>query len=185
MRAVLTNANESLLEERRRLGIDHHDECWEGEWHLVNPPKRWHPRLQARLIVALAPLAEAAGLEPYGDSLGVFAASDDFRVPDLAFVHPADGFDDGVRSAALVIELRSPGDESYQKLPFYASRGIAEVFIIHEDRRVELYRLRDDGEMIQVESEDGGVRSAVLRCALHTVDGPAVRISWAGGTADV
>jgi len=43
MRAVLVNASDSMVEERRRLGIDKHDERWEGEWHFVNPPKYWHP----------------------------------------------------------------------------------------------------------------------------------------------
>jgi hypothetical protein len=30
VRAVLVNAPESLVEERRRLGIDRQDERWEG-----------------------------------------------------------------------------------------------------------------------------------------------------------
>lgn len=185
MSAVLIGDIAVILEERRRLGHDKQDECWEGEWHFVNPPKRWHPLLQGRLLHTLWPLAEAAGLDPYGDSLGVFGADDNWRVPDLAFVRPVDSFEEGVRSARLVIELRSPGDDSYKKLPFYAARGVEEALIVHEDRRVELYCRRDDGEMVRVTLADGGARSAVLDCTFHTVEGPALRITWAGGSAEV
>ncbi|MGI9120683.1 MAG: hypothetical protein ACR2G7_11290 [Acidimicrobiales bacterium] len=38
MRAVLLEAPQSLLEERRRLGLDIFDEMWEGVLHMVPPP---------------------------------------------------------------------------------------------------------------------------------------------------
>ena len=50
---------ESFVEERRRLGIDRQDERWEGEWHVVNPPKRWHVRLNADLFLVLGPPGQA------------------------------------------------------------------------------------------------------------------------------
>ncbi|HYB23162.1 MAG TPA: Uma2 family endonuclease, partial [Solirubrobacteraceae bacterium] len=33
-------------------------------------------------------------------------------------------------TAALVIEIVSPGDESWEKLPFYAAHGVDEVLIV-------------------------------------------------------
>ncbi|MGH9277710.1 MAG: Uma2 family endonuclease [Acidimicrobiales bacterium] len=175
------NAPESLVEERRRLGIDAQDERWQGEWHFVNPPKRWHARLNADLLLVLAPLARRRGLDPYGDSTGIFADVDsDWRVPDQAYATPDQGIDEGLTSAALVVELRSPGDESYTKLPFYADRGVGEVLVVHEDRRFELYRLRAD----RYEPADDGM-SAVLSITFETVDGPRLRIKWDGGSAEV
>jgi Uma2 family endonuclease len=181
VRAVLVNVPESLVEERRRLGIDKQDERWEGEWHFVNPPKRWHPRLNADLLLVLAPLARRRGLDPYGDSTGIFAdLESDWRVPDQAYATPEQGIDEGLRGAELVIELRSPGDESYAKLPFYAARGVREVLVVHEDRRFELYRL-GDGAYGPV--EDG--TSAVLGVRFETVDGPGLRVTWDAGSAEV
>lgn len=181
MRAVLVNAPESLVEERRRRGVDKQDERWAGEWHFVNPPKRWHPRLNADLFLVLAPLARGRGLDPYGDSTGIFAdVALDWRVPDQAYATADQGIDEGLTSAALVVELRSPGDETYAKLPFYAARGVAEVLVVHEDRQVELYRLATDGyEPVQ----DG--TSVVLAVTFRTVAGPRLRVNWDSGSAEI
>jgi hypothetical protein len=181
MRAVLVNVSESLVEQRRRLGIDKRDERWEGEWHFVNPPKRWHQRLNFDMSHVLGPLAEAVGLEPYAEA-GVFAdAKQDWRVPDQLYVHPHQEIDEGVTGAALVVELRSSDDESYAKLPFYAARGIPEVLIVHEDRHFDLYRLDDAGAYQPV--ADG--RSTVLGVTFSTIAGPKLRIEWAEGSAEV
>lgn len=184
MRAVLVNAPESLVAERRALGIDKQDERWQGEWHFVNPPKRWHPQLNGKLYRVLAPIAERLGLEAYGDSTGIFADIDvDWRVPDQAYAAPEAGIDEGLTGAELVVELRSPGDESYAKLPFYAARGVREVLIVHEDRRYDLYRLADD----RYDAVEDG-RSVVLGVTFLTVepiDGPRLRVLWDGGAADV
>ena len=178
---MLVNAPESLVDERRRLGIDRQDERWEGEWHFVNPPKRWHPRLNADLLVVLAPLARRRGLDPYGNSTGIFADVElDWRVPDQAYATPEQGIEEGLTGAALVVELRSPGDETYAKLPFYAARGVTEVLVVHEDRRFELYRL-SEGRYEQV----GDGTSGVLSVTFETVEGPRLRITWDSGSADV
>lgn len=188
MRAVLVNAPETQIEamreERQRLGIDTLDECWNGEWHFVNPPKYWHIRLTTDLLRILDPLALSSGLVPSGDGCGVFSAPDDFRVPDLTFARPEHITDDGITSAELVIEIRSPGDDSYDKLPFYASRGIGEVLIVHRDRTFELRRLVDNTYEVVAEA-DGGVHVASLDVVMRTISGPALQIGWYSGTAEV
>ena len=179
MRAVLVDA-ESAIEHRRRLGIDKKDELWDGVWHLVNAPKVWHQRLNLDMALVLAPLARTFGLEPLLDS-GVFDDIEkNFRISDQVYARPADVGEDGVTSAGLVVEVRSPKDESYEKLPFYAERGVTEVLIVHQDRRFELYRL-GGGEYQPV--EDG--RSDVLGVTFSTVEGPKLRIAWDSGSADV
>jgi len=180
MRAVLVNA-ESFFEQRRRQGMDKFDEMWEGEWHFVNPPKSWHPLLNGDMLVVLRPHADSAGLRSTGDALGVFAAENDWRVPDQAYVRPDQIVEIGVTGAELVVEFRSPGDESYAKLPFYAARGITEAMIVHRDRRFELYRLDAAGTYQPV--EDG--RSTVLGVTFTTVEGPKLRIAWSEGAAEV
>lgn len=88
MRAVLINA-ELELQRRRRLGIDKKDECWDGEWHFVNPPKRWHSRLNSDMFLVVAPLARARGLASYCEATGVFEdLEDNRRVPDQVYARP-------------------------------------------------------------------------------------------------
>lgn len=181
MPAVVTD---DLLEHRRRLGIDRRDERWAGEWRIVNPPKNWHGSLCGRLCAALVPVADARGLES-GVENGVFGADDDFRVPDLAFARPQDAYggEAGRARAELVVEIRSPGDDSYRKLPFYAER-VREVLVLHRDRTPELYR----GMARVAPDDDGSVRSEALDVRLtpiETDDGPRLRITWDGGAAEV
>ena len=179
MRAVLVNA-EWELERRRKLGIDTRDELWDGVWHLVNPPTLWHERLRTDMLLALAPRARALGLEPFGGAGVIQDPENDFRIPDQVYARADQAIDEGVTGAELIIEVRSPGDESYEKLPFYAERGVREVLIVHQDRRFDLYRLAAT-EYQPV--EDG--RSQVLGVTFSTVEGPKLRIEWDGDTADV
>jgi hypothetical protein len=185
MRAVLVDASERVIDDRRRRGIDKLDERWAGEWHLVNPPKNWHVDLNAEMFLVLGPLAKRLGLKAYGDASGLFASEDDWRVPDQTYARPEDATEVGVTSAELLVELRSPGDETYEKIPFYAEQGVRELLVVHQDRRVELYRRRDDGQLVRVETEEGSVRSEVLGATFRTVGGPRLHIEWDGGTADL
>jgi len=122
-----------LLERRRRAGADRHDEVWEGVLHMTPEPTRAHLDVQQQLAELLGPLARAADLVPGigGFNLGV---QEDYRAPDgglfrersTAVWNP---------TAALVLEILSPGDEAWEKLPFYAAHDVDEVLIIDPDRR--------------------------------------------------
>ena len=183
MEAVVVGATVAEVERRRRLGIDHKDELWDGEWHLVNPPKLWHARLATDLIAVLFPLARNRGLVPYAGDAGIFGADParNWRVPDQVYARPDQETEDGLTGAELVCEFRSPGDDSYAKLAFYAARGVTENLIVHRDRRFELRRLAGASRYALV--PDG--TSAALGVTLSTVDGPRLRITWEGGSAEV
>jgi Uma2 family endonuclease len=174
---------DDVLEHRRRLGIDKSDERWAGEWRIVNPPKHWHGVVASRLFAALLPRSDILGLQVTFEN-GIFGADDDFRVPDLVIGRPGDTYGDAGRSRAeLVVEIRSPGDDAYRKLPFYAER-VREVLILHRDRTPELYRGMD---RVPAE-EDGSVRSEALGVTftpVETTDGPRLRIAWDEGSAEV
>ena len=69
----------------------------------------------------------------------------DFRVPDGGLHSPGAG---GMwhPTAALVIEIVSPGDESSQKLPFYAKHNVDEVLIVDPAERTVMWLgLREGG----------------------------------------
>ncbi|MEA2198135.1 MAG: hypothetical protein QOJ25_2186 [Solirubrobacteraceae bacterium] len=120
---------EALLERRRDWGADRHDEVWEGVLHMIPPPSVEHERLVVKLVQLLSPLAEAAELELTG-AIGIGASRNDHRVPDLALLRP--GFQPQWNdTAALVVEIVSPGDKSWDKLPFYAAHHVDEVVIVN------------------------------------------------------
>jgi Uma2 family endonuclease len=185
MVAVVHDPSAAALAERRRRGMDKFDERWAGEWHFVNPAKPWHSLLSGALQEVLRPLAEARGLMAVGDGMGMFGSPTDWRVPDQTYFPPHALTEVGVSTAALVVELRSPGDDSYLKLPFYAARQVGEVLVVDSDRRVELFRLARGRMDVVVPGADGSVSSAALDATFTQVRGPALCISWSSGVAQV
>jgi len=133
---------EHLLERRRALGLDKFDEVWEGTYHMAPEAHFRHAYLDDQLAVLLHPYAQAAGLVGSGPfNLGY---EDDFRVPDRGYHRE---LLDAVflETAAIVIEILSPDDETYEKLPFYAAHGVDEVLIIDPgERQVHLFARRND-----------------------------------------
>ncbi len=122
----------ALLARRKQLGIDLYDEVWEGVLHMVPAPHSAHGRLERRVMRLLDEPAQAVGLEASGPvNIG---NAEDYRVPDAALLRPVP---DAVYlpSAALVVEILSPGDESWEKLPFYAVHGVEEVLIVDPQQR--------------------------------------------------
>src|SRR5947209_14189297 len=136
MRAVMLEVPEHLLEERRRLGHDRRDEMWEGVLHMAPQPLTRHQIIETRLLVALVPPADARGVVAIGEPnlLRPGTGWADYRVPDLVVARPENVSVRGVEGRAeLVVEIRSPGDESYEKLPFYAGVGCRGVLSVARD----------------------------------------------------
>lgn len=182
MRAVMLEVEVSphLLEERRREGADRWDEVWEGELHMVPPPAERHQSLGARLIEVLGPVVRGRGLK-VAYEIGLFAADDDYRTPDLGVYRPDQASKRGLDNAAeLVVELVSPGDMSRVKLPWYAARVREVVLIDCDTLAVELYRSRD-GDPVQV--DDGW--SEVLDVTFERIDDDHLRVTTPHGAAIV
>lgn len=188
MKAVLVEVPEKLLAGRRRAGADRGDEVWEGVLHMVPPPSGPHQRLGTRLLQVFDALARERGLVgSYGTGLFRAGTDDDYRVPDQVYARPESLSDRGVDgSAELVVEIRSPGDETYEKLGFYASLGVAEVLVVHpSDRRAEVFVLRGQAHVLVQPDDRGAVAVTVLGVRLSTVDGPLLRLDWPGGRAEL
>jgi Uma2 family endonuclease len=140
---------EALKESRRRSGLDRMDEVWEGVLHMVPAPNYAHGSIESQLHAVLRPFARKVGLEMIGQS-NLGESKDDFRVPDSA-LHPRGTSGLWHETAALVIEIVSPGDETWQKLPFYAAHGVQEVLIVDPAERVVHWLGLQDGEYRPVE----------------------------------
>jgi Uma2 family endonuclease len=124
---------QEALERRRRSGADRHDEVWEGVLHMMPTPSGAHMDVQQQLAVLLDAPARAAGLFPRIGGVNIGDA-EDYRVPDGVLQrerrsgvwHP---------TAALVVEILSPGDETLDKLPFYAAHHVDELLIVDPQQR--------------------------------------------------
>ncbi len=182
VRVVFLEAPEHLLAERERLGLDGRDEMWEGELHMVPPPSFGHQRREARLLRALGPVADEAGLEVVAEA-GLYQGSTSWRVPDLVVLRPEQATHRGVEGGAvLVVEIRSPGDETDTKSPFYAQFGVEELLIVERDSAAVTLLRPTDGEFRPVPpDEDGWVRCA-LGVALRRADGSVLEVRLPDGT---
>ncbi len=165
-----------LLAERARLGHDRWDEMWDGELHMVPPPSFGHQLLGTRLLLAIAPLADARGLTMTYET-GYFRVADDYRQPDLAVFRLDRTSARGIEVAELVIEIRSPGDESNAKIAWYLAQGCREVLIVDRDTL--------DIELHTATGRRDPAASEVLDCTFETADGPVVRVTWADSEAIV
>jgi Uma2 family endonuclease len=159
---------QALLERRKRSGIHRLDEVWEGVLHIVPAPDHGHASISQQLAELLGPLARASGLEPTMAELNLGESVDDFRVPDGALHRPgASGT--WHPTAALVVEIVSPGDESWQKLPFYAAHHVDEVLIVDPRKRMVHWLTLDGDEYREVQ------RSALIELGPAEL---AERINW-------
>ncbi len=155
---------ESWLARRRALGQDRFDERWEGEYHVVPAPGGRHAVVDHQLARILGPLADSAGLAGAGPlNLGT---ADDFRVPDQAYLRPGpvSVFNP---TAALVVEIISPGDESRHKGDFYHRHGVEELLLVDPDGRTVEWFTRDGGGFVPSDASALlGVTAASVAAAL-------------------
>jgi len=140
---------EALLERRRARGQDRHDEVWEGVYVMMPAPGEALRILDDRLAELLRPLARQAGLGSSGEfNLG---DTDDYVVPDRG-LHRPEVRGDWRPSAALVVEILSPGDRTRERLPFYAAHGVEEVVIVDpKERQVQWLGLEAGREYRPIE----------------------------------
>jgi hypothetical protein len=159
---------EALRQRRRRAGLDRLDEVWQGVHHMVPAPSFEHARITQQLALLLDRPARTAGLLAVMGEFNLGESEHDFRVPDGGLHRPGAA---GVwlSTAAAVVEILSPDDESRQKLPFYAEHGVDEVLLVDPaERSVTWLRLHD------------GAYEAVERSGLIAL-GPAelaARLDW-------
>jgi Uma2 family endonuclease len=150
---------EQLLQRRRELDQDRRDEVWEGVLYMIPPPSVEHERMATKLVRTLGPYADAAGLEITG-AIGIGGDQHDYRVPDAVLLRP--GFaPQWNNTAALAVEIVSPGDKSWDKLAFYAAHHVDELLIVDPKKRAidwlalehDTYRPVDRSGLIDITAE--------------------------------
>jgi Uma2 family endonuclease len=186
MRAVVVHVREEELADRRARGLDRWDEMWEGILHMTPAPSYEHQRTLDRLIEFLSPRLRETRRGILVSGINVCregSPSPDYRIPDLTFV--AAGREHVIRHDGVggegpdaVIEIRSPEDETYDKLPFYAALGVKEVIVVDRDsKQPEIFRLTGSQYVVLQPDPDGWLRSLVLGIRVRRVEATPARLA--------
>jgi Uma2 family endonuclease len=136
---------------------------WDGELHMAPESNRVHQEFEWELETWLRIHWARPNGQRVFHRINVAAPGGwpiNYRIPDLVLLTAArfaidhnEYFDGG---PDVVVEIRSPADETYEKLPFYAGIGVLEVWVIDRDTKVpELYTCRDGGYEPQRPQTDG------------------------------
>lgn len=187
MKAVILDMPQAWLDERHRLDLDRQDEMWDGVLHIVPPASSEHGERGGHLIAVLLPVAARRGLRGFVEP-GIFDPAvqgmTNYRVADLAFARSEHVTSRGIEGrAALVVEILSPSDESYDKLGFYRLVGVEELLYVNPiSRAFEVRRPdRDEGWTVVPAGPDGWVEVASLGVGLRRADG-RLHVRTPGGT---
>lgn len=151
MKVVYVEAPEDLIEQRRRLGLDRMDEVWEGVYHMAPPPAGEHQEVVDELFVIFRGYVGNHRLGRMRSVTGVRrgpGGKENYRIPEWVFLRrereelfrPDTGYVD--EGPDVVLEVRSPGDETDEKIPFYEAVGVRELLLVDRDsREVQVLRL--------------------------------------------
>ena len=193
MRAVIAEVPADFLELRRRRGADIRDEMWEGVLHMPPAPNIEHQDFEGQLEAWVRThWASARGRRVYhGVNLAPRGGwPNNYRIPDLVLLTadcPARNCGECLEGPpTVVIEIRSPGDETLEKLPFYANLGVPEVWVIDRDSRaVAIYALRAGTQERITPVADGWLHSAATGIQLRTERDATLAIQMAGDPASL
>ena len=144
---------EELKARRKAWGSDHHDEVWQGVYFMAPLPNDEHQELVYGFTVILGAVIVNAGLGKVRPGVNLAGSDEDwerdYRAPDVvAFLNSTaavnhDTFSTG--AADFVVEITSPGDRTYEKIPFY-SPGVRELLVVNRQTwTLELYRHQAGG----------------------------------------
>ncbi len=165
MRAVVLELPDHWRAERERMPESHRDEMWDGVLHMAPAPNVMHQDFAGQLYFFLRlHWAIPNGCRVLGEVNVSLPGEPDwrgnYRVPDLTLLtSDRAGINRGSHLAGaplVVIEIRSPGDETDEKLGFYAALGVPEVWVFDRDtRQVELYMRAAGGYTLQAPDAGG------------------------------
>ncbi len=190
MKAVMPCVPPDILAWRKQTGADRWDEMWEGVLHMVPAPNREHQdfewALETWLRTHWAPLCSSSVYHQINVARpGRW--SRDFRVPDIVLLSPErssidrnEYFDGG---PDVVVEIRSPQEETYDKLPFYAEIGVRETWVIDRDSKAcEIFATKDGKPEKQTPDADGWWRSTFAGVKMRPSGEGKLEITISGKT---
>ncbi|MFO0848136.1 MAG: Uma2 family endonuclease [Gemmataceae bacterium] len=143
-----TFVSDHLIARRRELGQDRHDEVWNGVYVMPPMPNIDHQMVVSKLTRICGAVAGRGGVVLPGANVSDLDADweHNYRVPDvvvtLAGSRAVDRNTHYQGGPDFLVEIRSPGDDTPKKLPFYTALGVRELLVVQRDTRAPtLYRL--------------------------------------------
>lgn len=140
--------SEGMIAERKRLGIDKYDEVWNGVYVMPPLANNEHQRIVMDCCVILSEVLGLSATVLPGANVSdrVDDWKQNYRCPDVVVVleggQAIDRDTHWQGGPDFLIEVMSPGDDTLEKLPFYAAIGVREVLVVKRDtRETQLYRL--------------------------------------------
>jgi Uma2 family endonuclease len=108
-----------------------------------------------------------------------------YRIPDLVLLTPdrfsIDHNEYFEGAPTVVIEIHSPNDEAYEKIPFYAELSVPEVWIIErETRQPHVHVLQGDAYAEQSPAKNGWIASGATGIELRSVESYRLSLRIAG-----
>lgn len=145
MRAVIAEMPKRWLDERKNSDAARWDEMWNGVLHMPPMPNRMHQDIGRDLLVYLHQRWARPNGCRVNQEVNLTTPEDEdqwtlnYRIPDMVLLTPDRfGIDRNtymVGAPLVVVEICTPGDETYDKFPFYAGLGVPEVWVIHRDTK--------------------------------------------------
>jgi Uma2 family endonuclease len=182
VQAVIREMPKHWLEERRKSEASCRDEMWSGVLHMAPMPNLFHQEF----VGLFEELLRARWARPNGGKVyhevNLTTPEDEadwtnnYRVPDIVLLS-ADRLQyrrgDYIAGPPLVcVEVHSPNDEAYEKLPFYAGLGVPEVWIIHRDtKKPEVFVLENGECKTRSADAEGWMRSDAVGLKMKAADG--------------
>jgi len=142
----------SVRASRAAADGDKWNEVWDGVLVMPTLPNDEHQEIQCRLMFPLTQLFEMTQRGKVRAGVNITDRSDDwkqnFRGPDIVVYLPDNPAinlgSHWLGGPDFLVEIVSPGDLAWDKLPFYAKVNTREVLIVNRDPwELELYQLRD------------------------------------------
>ncbi|MCA9053301.1 MAG: Uma2 family endonuclease [Planctomycetaceae bacterium] len=141
-----------VIAHRRANGSDRWDEVWDGVYVLMPLPNDELQGLVNRFCTILDLVIGLPGLGLVRPGVNISNRDDDwtanYRCPDVVVFTNGTAAENRethwLGGPDFAIEVVSPDDQTWDKLPFYESVGTRELLIVdREPWSLELYRLQD------------------------------------------
>ena len=177
MKAVINVMPQHWLSERQNTDAAQWDELWEGVLHTPPMPNTMHQDFEGSLAGYLRYNWARPNRNRVFQQINLALPNQadwtkNYRVPDILLLTPVMmAINRGSHFAGaplVVVEIRSPDDETYEKLDFYAQLGVPEVWVIDRDTKaVELRTLVGSGYTLLQSDATGWLRSPATGVEFH------------------
>ena len=146
---------EDLKARRQAWDADGHDEVWEGVYFMSPEADNDHQDWVLEFAAVFREAIAKRGLGKVYPGVNLAGSAEnwehDYRVPDVVvFLNDTAAENHGkfwTGAADFLVEITSPRDRAYEKLPFYSRLGVREVLILNrQEWALELYEHRE-GEL--------------------------------------